>query len=81
MAREPKTTQGAPTAPRPVSEAGIELDEWNLPLAGPARAAALSELGKPDPNNEPDAWAAADVKAAAKVEPELTAPFEETDRG
>ena len=68
MTRAPKTEQADPTAPRPRDEAGHELDEFNLPLSGPARAAALDALGKPDPATDPDAWVAADTRAAAKVD-------------
>lgn len=56
MAREPKTTQDDPTAPRPTDEAGRVLDGWGLPVNGPARAAALAEAGKPDPLEDPSAW-------------------------
>lgn len=56
---EPTTeiTQAEPTAPRPVSPDGRALDPWGLPLSGPARAQALAEAGKPDPRDEPGAWA------------------------
>lgn len=46
---DPKTTQGEPTAPRPVDQNGRTLDEYGLPLNGPARLAALD--GKPDPRD------------------------------
>lgn len=59
MAREPKTTQAEPTAPRPVDADGRALDGWGLPLSGPARARALDEAGKPDPRDDPDAWSPA----------------------
>lgn len=52
-----ETTQAQPTKPRPTDAAGRVLDEHGLPLSGPARRARLTELGKPDPNDEPDAWA------------------------
>ena len=68
MSRQPKTEQAEPTAPRPRDAAGHELDAFNLPLSGPARAAALEALGKPDPDDDPEAWAAADTRAAAKVD-------------
>ena len=48
--------QGIPTQPRPRDAQGLELDQWGLPLCGPARQAALRSLGKPDPELEPDAW-------------------------
>lgn len=54
----PVTTQAEPTRPRPVDANGRALDEWGLPLNGPARLAALAELGRPDPRDEPDAWPA-----------------------
>lgn len=47
MAAAPKTTQADPTQPRPVNDTGRTLDQWGLPLSGPARLAALG--GKPDP--------------------------------
>lgn len=52
-----ETTQDKPTQPRPVDEAGRELDGYGLPLAGPVRRRLLAEMGKPDPNVEPEAWA------------------------
>jgi hypothetical protein len=51
-----ETTQEQPTRPRPTDAMGRQLDEYGLPLSGPARDRALSELGKPDPNVDPDAW-------------------------
>jgi hypothetical protein len=36
---------------------GRPLDQWGLPVNGPARTAALEELGMPDPNEDPAAWA------------------------
>lgn len=68
MAKSPKTEQAEPTQPAATSAAGFALDRWNLPVSGPARAAALAELGKPDPDHDPDAWAAKDATAAAAVE-------------
>ena len=65
MAREPKTIQDDPTKPRAEAENGLQLDDWGLPLAGPARQAALAELNKPDPNIEPDAWRAPTKQTAA----------------
>lgn len=56
MAREPKTSQEEPTAPRPVDANGRTLDRYGLPISGPARAAVLAELKKPDPNEHPAAW-------------------------
>lgn len=46
----------APTAPRPVDAQGHDLDEWGLPISGPARVRRLAELGKPDPNIDPAGW-------------------------
>lgn len=56
--RDAQTTQEEPTQPRPVDqETGRELDEFGLPRSGPARASRLAELGKPDPRDNPEAWA------------------------
>lgn len=52
----------APTAPRPVDAQGHDLDEWGLPISGPARLRRLGELGKPDPNIDPAGWGGAGVK-------------------
>lgn len=59
-----------PTAPRKVDAQGRELDQWGLPLNGPARIRALAKLGKPDPNVAPEAWAAAAATAKAKAKTE-----------
>lgn len=45
-----------PTQPRPRDENGRELDEYGLPLSGPARVKALAALERPDPHVEPDTW-------------------------
>lgn len=46
------------TAPTPrCAITGRPLDQWGLPLNGPARVAALAELGLPDPVDEPEVWA------------------------
>lgn len=58
--------QGDATQPRPTDAAGRELDAFGLPLNGPARVGMLLELGLPDPNVDPAAWAAA-VKPADAV--------------
>lgn len=63
-----KIEQDAPTAARPVDVSGRELDQWGLPINGPARARALEEIGKPDPHFEPEAWAAPAAEAAAVTE-------------
>lgn len=55
-----------PTQPRQTDEAGRELDDFGLPLNGPARARALAAAGRPDPNVDPAGWAAA---GAAAVKP------------
>lgn len=47
MAAAPKTIQADPTQPRPVDATGRTLDQWDLPVSGPARLKALG--GKPDP--------------------------------
>lgn len=60
--------QEAPTAARPVDANGRELDQWGLPINGPARARALEEIGKPDPHFEPEAWAVVAVDGAAATE-------------
>lgn len=52
----PVVTQAEPTGAPRRDDNGFERDRWGLPLIGPARAAMLAELGKPDPNDEPDAW-------------------------
>lgn len=52
------TVDGESTAPAPrCLLTGRPLDQWGLPLNGPARVAALAELGLPDPNDDPVAWA------------------------
>lgn len=63
-----KIEQDAPTAARPVDANGRELDQWGLPINGPARARALEEIGKPDPHFEPEAWAVVVVGEAAVTE-------------
>lgn len=60
-----KAAISAPTQPRPTDGQGHDLDEWGLPLSGPARRRRLAELGKPDPNIDPTGWAAG-AKPAAK---------------
>lgn len=52
----PEAIQAEPTRPRPVDAAGRTLDAHGLPLSGPARAARLAELGRPDPRDDPAAW-------------------------
>lgn len=55
----PDPTQDKPTAPQPVDANGRLLDQFGVPLNGPARIAALAELEKPDPNTDPAAWGVA----------------------
>lgn len=47
---------GEPTKPRPIDRNGRTLDAWGLPISGPARAAALAELGRGDPHFAPEDW-------------------------
>lgn len=72
--------QADPTAPRERAPNGLELDQWGLPLSGPIRARWLADMGKPDPNVDPTAWAddadaalasSADVPAANAAETEM----------
>lgn len=56
-AAAPAVVETEPTAPAPrCAKTGRPLDQWGLPLNGPARVAALAELGMPDPNEDPGAW-------------------------
>ncbi|MGW8138974.1 hypothetical protein [Sphingomonas zeae] len=66
MAAKPTTIQDDATKPRPVDETGRTLDQWGLPLSGPARLAALK--GKPDPALE----AVAEAPAAPAPTPATT---------
>lgn len=50
---KPRTSQDAPTQPQPRDANGRLLDQWGLPISGPARAARLAELGIADPAIEP----------------------------
>lgn len=52
-----KTSQEQPTSTRPIDGQGREIDQWSLPINGPARLRALAAHGKPDPNTSPEAWA------------------------
>ncbi|GAN14151.1 hypothetical protein I6G65_15925 [Sphingomonas paucimobilis] len=52
-AAQADTAQADATQPRPVDATGRTLDQWGLPLSGPARLAALD--GKPDPALDADA--------------------------
>ncbi|MEA3018404.1 MAG: hypothetical protein QOI38_3126 [Sphingomonadales bacterium] len=56
--RKPETTQAEPTKARPTDKSGRQLDEFKLPISGPARARELERLGKPDPRTNPEAWGA-----------------------
>jgi hypothetical protein len=62
MGKTPATTQDEPTKPREIDANGFELDEFGLPLVGPARIAALA--GRPDPAEDPDGFAKAPKPAA-----------------
>ena len=56
---KPKMTQDEPTRPRDVCpETGRQIDEFGLPISGPARARKLAEIGKPDPRDAAEAKAA-----------------------
>jgi hypothetical protein len=66
------------TAPRATCpKTGRQLDEFGLPLTGPARAAELARLGQPDPREDPAAWDAGFVVAHATEAP--GAPASEGD--
>lgn len=62
-----KPEDNLPTQPRRTDAQGRELDQWGLPLNGPARQRALDAAGKPDPNFEPEAWANASDEGAAVI--------------
>ena len=64
-----KPEDSLPTQPRRTDAQGRELDQWGLPLNGPARQRALDAAGKPDPDFEPEAWASDEGAAAAVVAP------------
>lgn len=66
----PDTTQDQPTQPPARDAQGFELDEWGLPVTGPARIAALERLGRPDPIIDPEGWAAPDVDPTPAPLPE-----------
>ena len=70
---EIETTQEPPTQPVTRDANGFELDGWGLPVCGPVRAARLAELGKPDPHDEPDAWADVEDEDAVVVNSDLSA--------
>lgn len=72
MAKSPARQSGEPTAPRPHDRHGYELDEWNLPLVGPARVAALEKMGKRDPRDFPEDW-----QEPARAQPPVEAPAAE----
>ena len=67
MAKAPATTQDDPTAPRTVDVNGFELDQWKLPVVGPARIEALA--GRPDPMIDPDGFKASPKPVALAPEP------------
>lgn len=86
-----EVTQEAPTAARERNAQGFEIDAWGLPFNGPARIAALAELGQPDPNKDPDAWTGFDPGAgelgeggtpvATSADPIITGPQDAGDKG
>lgn len=55
-ARPAAVVDEAATKPRPRDKAGRVLDQWGLPLNGPARIRALDALGKRDPHSNPEDW-------------------------
>ena len=61
---ELETIQEEPTQPWPTDEAGRPLDQWGLPINGPARAAALRERAIEDPA----------LKAAEDVQSDVPPP-------
>lgn len=82
----PKAVQALPTQPRPVDAQGYVLDEWGLPLNGPARLRWLEKLRRPDPRDEPEAWSIADSAGTppaddADVIPASDIPVTENDNG
>lgn len=84
MSRKPKagaptTTQAEPTQPFDRDENGFVLDSWGLPVSGPARVAVLATMGRPDPNDEPDAWAGGERAPTGGVADLLAPPVEPTD--
>jgi len=54
-AKPSANTLNSPTASRPTDDAGRELDEFGLPINGPARLRALA--GRPDPCIQSEATA------------------------
>ena len=50
--------EGSATRPQPRDENGRALDQWRLPLNGPARLRSLEALGKRDPHTHPEDWPA-----------------------
>lgn len=63
------------TKSRPRDAQGRELDEYGLPLIGPARQRALAEMAMPDPNTHPEAWSRRQAVTAAPIEtPEQETP-------
>ena len=56
MAKAPTTKQAQPTAPQPRDARGRVIDQWGLPVSGPARAAELEALGRKDPAIDPSGW-------------------------
>jgi len=63
-ATTPQTSQEEPTRARPQDADGRVLDQWGLPLNGPARVRALS--GRVDPAIDPAGWKEAPLPAAGQ---------------
>ena len=67
---------GEPTRPRPIDGNGRTLDAWGLPISGPARSAALAELGRGDPHFAPEDWPAEAEPLSVTSQPASTATSE-----
>lgn len=75
----PKRTQEKPTKPVAVDDNGRALDEFGLPLGGPARIAALAKAGKPDPREDPGARAKPEKPAKGEKPADPTPPTPPAD--
>jgi hypothetical protein len=49
-----------------MSKEGRHLDGFGLPIAGPARLAALTKAGKRDPRHHPEDWTPTPDTSGAK---------------
>lgn len=80
---EPAISQEQPTSPAMRDENGYELDEYNLPRSGPARAAKLTAMGRPDPYDDPKAWRgfSADLTASNTATNEDTEIVKDAEHG